>query len=34
MGELTQSVGGFFAEFDDDTPARLAHGRRTPATAA
>ena len=26
MGELTQSVGGFFAEFDDDTPARLAHG--------
>ena len=34
MGELTQSVGGFFADFDDDTPARLAHGRRTPAPAA
>ena len=27
MGELTDRVGGFFAEFDDDTPARLAHGR-------
>ena len=24
MGELTQRVGGFFADFDDDTPARLA----------
>ena len=24
MGELTERVGGFFAEFDDDTPARLA----------
>jgi phenylalanine-4-hydroxylase len=24
MGELTDRVGGFFAEFDDDTPARLA----------
>ena len=23
MGELTERVGGFFAEFDDDTPARL-----------
>ena len=24
MGELTERVGGFFAEFDDDTPERLA----------
>jgi phenylalanine-4-hydroxylase len=24
MGELTDRVGGFFAEFDDDAPARLA----------
>ena len=24
MGELTDRVGGFFANFDDDTPARLA----------
>ena len=24
MGELTDRVGGFFADFDDDTPARLA----------
>jgi phenylalanine-4-hydroxylase len=24
MGELTDRLGGFFAEFDDDTPARLA----------
>jgi len=24
MGELTERVGGFFAGFDDDTPARLA----------
>ena len=24
MGELAERVGGFFAEFDDDTPARLA----------
>jgi phenylalanine-4-hydroxylase len=29
MGELTDRVGGFFADFDDDTPARLAaHARR------
>jgi len=27
MGELTDRVGGFFAEFDDDTPARLAAQR-------
>ena len=27
MGELTDRVGGFFAEFDDDTPARLAANR-------
>ncbi|MBA3407536.1 MAG: phenylalanine 4-monooxygenase [Solirubrobacterales bacterium] len=26
MGELTERVGGFFAGFDDDTPARLARG--------
>lgn len=26
MGELTDRVAGFFAEFDDDTPARLARG--------
>jgi len=25
MNELTDRVGGFFAEFDDETPARLAH---------
>ncbi|MBO3085676.1 phenylalanine 4-monooxygenase [Cellulomonas fengjieae] len=25
MSELTDRVGGFFAEFDDETPARLAH---------
>ena len=24
MGELTDRVGGFFAGFDDDTPARIA----------
>jgi phenylalanine-4-hydroxylase len=24
MGELTERVGGFFADFDDDTPERLA----------
>jgi phenylalanine-4-hydroxylase len=24
MGELTERVGGFFAGFDDDTPAQLA----------
>jgi phenylalanine-4-hydroxylase len=27
MAELTERVGGFFAEFDDDTPARLAPRR-------
>jgi phenylalanine-4-hydroxylase len=27
MGELTDRVGGFFADFDDDTPARLAPKR-------
>jgi len=32
MGELTDRVGGFFAGFDDDTPARLAQ-RRSPARA-
>jgi phenylalanine-4-hydroxylase len=32
MSELTESVGGFFAEFDDDTPARLEHESR-PAAA-
>ena len=32
MGELTDRVGGFFAGFDDDTPARLAP-RRSPARA-
>jgi phenylalanine-4-hydroxylase len=32
MGELTERVGGFFADFDDDTPARLA--REAGATAA
>ena len=26
MGELTDRVAGFFAEFDDETPARLARG--------
>lgn len=24
MAELTDRAGGFFADFDDDTPARLA----------
>jgi phenylalanine-4-hydroxylase len=36
MGELTERVGGFFAEFDDDTPARnsrSAGGRLPSATA-
>jgi phenylalanine-4-hydroxylase len=28
MAELTERVGGFFAEFDDETPARQAHARR------
>jgi phenylalanine-4-hydroxylase len=32
MAELTESVGGFFAEFDDDTPARLERESR-PAAA-
>jgi phenylalanine-4-hydroxylase len=33
MGELTDRVGGFFAEFDDDLPARLAaDAKRTRAT--
>ena len=32
MGELTDRVGGFFAEFDEDTPARLAAEAR-PAPA-
>ena len=32
MGELTERVGGFFAGFDDDTPARLA--REAGASAA
>jgi phenylalanine-4-hydroxylase len=31
MGELTDRVGGFFAEFDDDTPARLARQAERPA---
>ena len=33
MGELTDRVGAFFAEFDDDTPARNARqaGGRLPA---
>src|SRR5215207_10731088 len=37
MGELSERVGGFFAEFDDDTPERLgreARGGRFSATAA
>jgi phenylalanine-4-hydroxylase len=36
MGELTERVGGFFAEFDDDTPARLARaaGAARPALAS
>src|SRR5215203_4973266 len=36
MGELSERVGGFFAEFDDDTPERLAlegRGGRAPAAA-
>jgi phenylalanine-4-hydroxylase len=32
MGELTERVGGFFAAFDDDTPARLERAAR-PAAA-
>ena len=28
MGELSERVGGFFAEFDDDTPERLARQAR------
>jgi phenylalanine-4-hydroxylase len=31
MGELVDSVGAFFAEFGDDTPARLRSG--APAAA-
>jgi phenylalanine-4-hydroxylase len=31
MGELTERVGGFFAGFDDDTPARLARTARPAA---
>jgi phenylalanine-4-hydroxylase len=31
MGELTERVGGFFAGFDDDTPARLARAARPAA---
>jgi phenylalanine-4-hydroxylase len=31
MGELTERVGGFFAGFDDDTPARLARAARPTA---
>ena len=34
MGELTERVGGFFAEFDDDTPARLARAAGAPAATA
>jgi phenylalanine-4-hydroxylase len=35
MGELTDRVGGFFAEFDDDTPARNARraGGGAPVTS-
>ena len=33
MGELTDRVGGFFAEFDDDTPARLAAAARAAGRA-
>jgi phenylalanine-4-hydroxylase len=34
MGELTDRVGGFFAEFEDDTPARLASAAGAPAATA
>jgi phenylalanine-4-hydroxylase len=36
MGELTERVGGFFAGFDDDTPARNSRGAdgRLPSAAA
>jgi len=34
MGELTDSVGAFFAGFDDDTPARIAGERRRPRATA
>jgi phenylalanine-4-hydroxylase len=34
MGELTDRVGGFFAVFDDDTPARLASASGAPAATA
>ena len=36
MGELTDRVGGFFAEFDDDTPARTSRsaGGRLPSAAS
>jgi phenylalanine-4-hydroxylase len=33
MGEIEERVGGFFADFDDDTPARLRADARTPARA-
>jgi phenylalanine-4-hydroxylase len=33
MGEIEERVGGFFAEFDDDTPARLRADARAPARA-
>jgi phenylalanine-4-hydroxylase len=33
MGELAERVGGFFADFDDDTPARLAAAARPRAAA-
>jgi phenylalanine-4-hydroxylase len=33
MSELTERVGGFFAGFDDDTPARLAREAERPAAA-
>src|SRR5215210_1800309 len=33
LGELSERVGGFFADFDDDTPARLAAAARPRAVA-
>jgi len=34
MGELCDRVGGFFADFDDDTPARLAAAAARPRAVA
>jgi phenylalanine-4-hydroxylase len=31
VGELEDVVGGFFAEFDDDTPARIRASARAAA---